>query len=632
MKAKPISETITPDKVNWKFYKMSTLAGTNKPETNITNVVKGRPTIKEPTAEQQNEYMQMLYVAEKWFSSLHELRKRRKRTRDYIRGKQWNDSIPDPEKPNELIKEEAYIMRQGKIPLKQNIMAQLKNNIVGRYRNNQLKPIVISRDKINAEQSEMLTNALHHAHNINSVRELDARNFLEFIISGLPICKVGYRYWKERNIEDIWVQNINPSKFFFNSDITDFRLNDLRTVGELHDLSMDELLSVFAKNDADIELIKSWYSGYGSDRLGLINSRGLSSERLDATDFFIPEDTNKCRLIELWTLKASWRTYVHDYLTGEYYITNKSVKEVMSENEQRVSKAVENGISPEEVPLKVAESKYEQYWYVYFLTPTGKCLFHGETSYKHESHPYAFVAYPLLDGEVYGMFEELIDQQRYINRLVTMMDFMIGASAKGVLLVPEDAIPDDMDLDDIAEEWSKYNGVIKIKSKPGQPLPQQIVSRGSSVGVGELLQIQMKLMQEISGINYAIQGQKAGSNTPSSLYAQEAENSALNSKDVMDTFLYFIKQRDNKMLKVIHQFYDEKRMLLVGNTSYANALKEYDPEQVSDIDAMVEISQTIDTPVFRQVTDEILLNMLEKQLIDLETYLEHSNMPFAKSF
>ena len=40
--------------------------------------------------------------------------------------------------------------------------------------------------------------------------------------------------------------------------------------------------------------------------------------------------------------------------------------------------------------------------------------------------------------------QNIIDQQRYINRLITLIDFIMGASAKGVLVFPENAIPKGM--------------------------------------------------------------------------------------------------------------------------------------------------------------------------------------------
>ena len=39
--------------------------------------------------------------------------------------------------------------------------------------------------------------------------------------------------------------------------------------------------------------------------------------------------------------------------------------------------------------------------------------------------------------------EDIIDQQRHINRLISLIDFIMGSSAKGVLLVPDNVIHED---------------------------------------------------------------------------------------------------------------------------------------------------------------------------------------------
>lgn len=608
--------------------RMSKLAPHKASKRKITNVKDIKPTIR---TEVRDEDVHLLQMAERFYDSLYNARQRRKRIRKYLRGDQYSDFIANPDNPTEQITEETAIRNQGRVPLKQNILVQIKNNIVGRFRSGQMKPIVITRDKDDSVRGEMLSNALSAAHDLNNCKELDVRNFEEFLMSGLPIQKIGYKYWKTRNIQDAFVQNVNPNRIFFNTDISDIRGTDLRVIGEIIDLSMDELLSVFARNKADEEIIRGWYSGYGDDVKGVIDTNGLSATKLDNMSFSLPTETNKCRMIELWYLKSEWRTWAHDYLTGDYYITDKTTDEIAQENARRIEEGMAFGIPLEEIPLIESEPKYEQFWYVKYLDIWGHCFYEGETPYAHEEHPYAFMPYPLIDGEVWGMFDDFIDNQRYINRLINMLDNIIGASAKGVLLVPEEAIPDDMDIDDIADEWSKFNGVIKLKMKPGVPLPQQISANSVNVGITDMLQLQMKLIQEISGVNYAIQGQRAGSSTPASLYAQEAANSAVNSKDVMDSYAAFIKKRDFKLLKVIHQFYGEKRMLAIAGDYYAEVAKEYDPAAVADLDFDVNVSQTIDTPTFRQVIDDVLLRMLEGGMIDIEMYLEHSNMPFAQA-
>ena len=45
-------------------------------------------------------------------------------------------------------------------------------------------------------------------------------------------------------------------------------------------------------------------------------------------------------------------------------------------------------------------------------------------------------------GKIMNFIEQFIDQQRAINRTFTTIDFVRGASAKGLLVVDEDAFLD----------------------------------------------------------------------------------------------------------------------------------------------------------------------------------------------
>ena len=117
-----------------------------------------------------------------------------------------------------------------------------------------------------------------------------------------------------------------------------------------------------------------------------------------------------------------------------------------------------------------------QTWRYRFFSPLGDLLDEGETPYWHGEHPYVLNYTLSIDGEVHAFVEDVIDQQRYINRLITMIDFIMGSSAKGVLLFPEDQIPDGMTIEDIADEWTKYNGIILFRPRPGSPMPQQIAA------------------------------------------------------------------------------------------------------------------------------------------------------------
>jgi len=625
-------ETQNASNINYKLYKMSRLAPAKvKKEVNkIASITDEMPTIKIQSNEEERDNHDLMRVAFDYWSSLRDVRDRSIRTYKYLTSDQWHERINDPLNDGDTITEKENITRRGRPAIQNNIMAQIRNNLVGRFMSNKMKPLVIARGKANTKKSEMMTNALRHVHSLNAMHLLYAQNFDNMAISGLPISKVGYQWMPERNTFDVFIQNINLYNFFFNTDIQDIRHTDLRLVGELLDTTLDEIISVFARNEADKTLIESWYPTTGGLRNGVIDNSGLNKSQIENIDFYQSTDTVKARVIVIWYKKSEWRTRVHDYLTGEDYVSPKSLEEVQQENLRRIADAAVQGIPQEEVPLKEASRIYETFWYCKYLTPNGKCLYEGETPYWHESHPYEFYTYPLINGEVRGAYEDIIEQQRYINRLIIMIDAMMGTLTKGTLLVPEDSIPDDMDIDDFAEEWSKIGGVIMFKAKPGAPLPQQVQSNISNIGAMDMLALQIKLMQEISGINYAIQGQKATAGTPASLYAQEAMNSAVNSKYIMDSYAEFMKRLDYKALKVAHQYYEGERLLAIAGDSYSDTARIYNAADVQGFDFEYELTQSTDTPTFRQITDDILLKFLEMQAIDLETYLEHSTMPFAQ--
>ncbi len=578
-------------------------------------------------SDEVNENMQLLEDCRRFWDSLRDFRTRRLRNRKYYRGDQWSDQIEDPDNEGEYITEETYLKNQGKVPLKQNQIRQLVKNLIGQYRSNPSKSIVVARAREDAQATEMLSNALQAAEHNNMLSELDARIFEEFNLSGSILQKIGYKYFKERNLEDLYVENVNPNRIFFNSDVADIRLHDLRLIGEIIDTTVDDIVSVFAKSKADEEKIRELYAGL-VDRTYL-SDHGLDATRLDNMDFFNPRDSNKARLFEIWRLRGEWRIYAHDPMDGSYNIVPYSLKEISEQNRERVRLGTEQGIPQEEIPLIEAEEKYEQFWYVKFLTPFGHCLYEGETPYKHEEHPYAITLYPLLDGEVWGFVEDIIDQQRYINRLIIQMDFIMSASAKGVLMIPEDIIPDGMTPNDFAREWTRFNGVITYVPKAHGKIPEQISANSTGIGLNEMIALEMNIIQGISGVHDAIQGKSAVSGKPAALYAQEAQNASLNTLDYMSTFRYYKQKRDMKALKVIVQYYNEKRYLAVNGRTINEDTKLYDPELVRDLDFDVVVTQGMDTPVYRQLIDETLFKLLEGQLIDLEMFLEHTSLPFA---
>lgn len=190
-------------------------------------------------------------------------------------------------------------------------------------------------------------------------------------------------------------------------------------------------------------------------------------------------------------------------------------------------------------------------WRYYFLDDNGRVLLSDDSPFPSGGHPYVMKAYPFIDGEIHSFVADCIDQQRYINRLITLNDWIIRASAKGVLLFPENAIPEDLDLEDIAAQWSRYNGVIRYKARTGTPEPRQVSTNSTNVGISELLSVQLKMMEDVSGINAALQGQLNNGSVSGTLYEQQTRHALTGLADIMEGFRAFMKESGLKDIDLL---------------------------------------------------------------------------------
>jgi len=180
-----------------------------------------------------NENLSLLWrCAQDWDAMLY-LRKEHARNLRYKNGDQWCDKVPDPENPGKMIREDALISRSGKIPLKHNYLQQYIRNIHGQLLSSPTQTVVYARSKDDQPLGEMLTNALQSCHQLNKVRKLDINVVEELCLTGLACAKVRFDYWSTKNRTDGKIDLVNINRLFFNKDIEDPRLNDIRRIGEI---------------------------------------------------------------------------------------------------------------------------------------------------------------------------------------------------------------------------------------------------------------------------------------------------------------------------------------------------------------------------------------------------------------
>lgn len=585
------------------------------------------------------ESLEVLEIVDTTWSAGAPFRRQTQRSSRYYKGDQWKDRvvIRHRDGTTETLTEEEYIERQGKPALKQNLIRPLVRNILGQLRLNPYKSTIFARSADGQRAADMMTAALEGVHTMNSKNERDARLFETYLVSGAAIYNTGYKFDSERKMPFPYYRAVDPSRYFQTIAASDVCGEDVDFCGDFFDTSILDIKSMYAKTRKQEQELEEIYGK--STRRDVVSNLQYVSPNTENVSPRISLGTGECRVIRVCRKEGHWDLAVHDYSNASWETynlkTHPNIKaEIEAEIRRRKQMAKEVGVDYEDGSNRLLieyEEKYVTSWVYYHLSPWGHILWTQDSPYEHNSHSYVVKYYPLFEGQAYGMVYDLIDQQKAINRNYIMHDFITSAAAKGVLLVPEEAIPDDMDLEDIADEWSRYNGVIKYRAKDGVKQPEQIVARNFNVGQFDMINLQMKLMNDIGGVHDAMQGKSLGTGTPSSLYQQAVFNSQTNILDYMESFAWLLMQRDYKMVQIIKQFYTEPMYLQSGSKSLPEGARFYDPAVVRNYDFYNEITKGNDTPVARLYLDTLLLKMLLQGLITLEMYLEESSAPFSES-
>lgn len=515
----------------------------------------------------------VLIRAQGCYQALSRFRTERERNKRYNYGDQWGDTI---DVDGQLMTEEQYIRSQGSEPLKNNLIRRLVRNVIGVYRAQAAEPKCTPRNTAEGECAEIVNELLRHNADINRLSAVNARSLEDFLIGGL----IAQRKWYgERNGRlDCWTDYVPPRNFFVDSGMRDFHSWDCACIGEVHDISFADLCRNFSQCEADCTALAKIY-GMAADRSAVAECWGnFGFDYSPSFSFLLPSQPGRCRVIEAW------------------------VKECLP--------CTEDGTW-----------RLEEKWRFYFLTPFGDVLAEGDTPYAHGSHPYVMKAYPMIDGEIHAFVSDVIDQQRYTNRLITLYDWMARASAKGVLLVPEDCLPRGGNLRDFAATWSKLNGVLAYRPSNSGEAPRQVNGNVSNMGISELLNMQLKFFEDISGVHGALEGRLDNSGMSAELYGQQTQNATTALLDVLSAFSEFLRDAAYKDVSNMLQYYTRSDMERIAGRSVDLHNAAFDLSIASPTTAASQSKST----------NELLIEIWKSGQITLEQMLSAGNFPFAES-
>lgn len=570
------------------------------------------------------------------WNNLEAVRITRDRAKRYCYGDQWGDTVRVYKNGYYYdMTEREYLKRKGSVPLSNNVMVSILNTLVGMYAKQGTEPVCFARTRSSQSLSDMMSATMQCNWQNTQMEDLLKHALEDYLIGGVMVCRETYED-RTQEIEDSWTDYIEPNYVFWEGG-SDPRHLDLSLIGVLHDESVNDLYKKFAREEYGLSI----------DDLNRIfdidpdNSQTEGTMHNDTNDlsnisFDIPSKRGHyVRVIEAWTTETKYRYQCYDPIA-----TNESdayfriecddkvlIAELNAKNVERKKQYDLMGVQPEDRAYITAKKVADKYWYYTFMAPDGTVLCRGETPYDFKSHPFSVKFYPYVNGEIHPFMGNVIDQQRYINRLIIMNDMAIRSSAKGVWLIPTQVL-DGMTLEEFAEQATEYDGMIFYTPKATLPnsRPDIITSNAVNLGTNELLQMELNLMREVSNVSGALQGKTPTAGTSASRYAQESQNASTSLYSILKDMESFTECVAQKKCMMIKQYYDNGRPIFNRDNTYP---MEYDRLAARDIMFKISIKNAAATASYQNNINDKLDRLLEMGAINIVQYLQNLNEPFA---
>ena len=304
------------------------------------------PTKKSVRERNQEDLDALEQFANDWHS-LEGMRRKMRRSEMYAWGDQWGDLVRDPD-TGQMITEGELIKKNGKVPLKNNMIAPIWNNIEGQCRTAQVKPVCVVRDQREAKLGEMVSIAVEYVHDINETGELDVATLKSNATAGVMAQRVEYGVNPRNGKQDVWLYPVDPKRLFFDTSVEDPRMWDMTRVGELYDMTLEDVIATFGKFVPEQEL-RSIYGEGGN----YLDSNALNGDKLNNLNFYTPAQPNMCRVILGWRLENRTESiFWQDYEKGSYGYAKHSEKHLIDEeNERRRQYYTAQGVAEEDIPL-----------------------------------------------------------------------------------------------------------------------------------------------------------------------------------------------------------------------------------------------------------------------------------------
>lgn len=576
---------------------------------------------------------ELLAMCEQSWMNLDDFRQQRARILRYVFGNQWGDYI---NYHGCHITEEQYMLMKHNIPLKNNIMVSLWMSVVGIHAKQETEPVCYARSANSKQLSDMMSSALQTNWQNTYMPDMLDVVFAEYLISGAAFAHESYE--EREQLHDSYTDYANPYYMFWNAG-SDPVHRDVSLIGCLHDITPEELYFRFAKPrygltiDRLNELYHLGQNAATSQRLNVSTSQN-DTNAYENISFNNPSTPGCVRVIEVWRQEVKPRYQCHDPLAvtqvdAFFRVEKRDLHHVREENVKRKRLYEEQQVPPEKRAYITAEEIVDKYWHFSFLTPDGYVLADGESPYDFKSHPFSMSLFPYVNGEIHPFMGFFTDQQRFINRLVAINDMAVRSAVKGMKFLPLSLKPDGMTIEEYANQTTEFDSVVvydDTKAARTGAKPEFFTHSAFNIGANEMLQTQLNMIHEVSGVSGALQGKTPTSGTSAARYQMETQNATTTIYPLIKRFTSFKERLALKKVINMQQFYEDGRDITKRNADHQEF---FNRPSARNIQFQVSIKESMSTAAYAQLGNDFLDRLFDKGALPPELYIKHYDAPMV---
>ncbi|MCL1867591.1 MAG: hypothetical protein FWF72_01395, partial [Paludibacter sp.] len=568
------------------------------------------------------------------WNSLQTLREDIRRNEEFVYGDQHSDKTPVYFKDSagrlrikDRITERRAYEQQGLNPPQYNIIRNIIRTVVGNWLNNKTLPVCIAQKDNGQQQSEILTTTLHAVLRKNEYHKFTASQLVQLMISAFAAADVT---WANRGGDaDVYFDAINIFNIFIDNTMTDNRFKDCALSGYFIDKSIGDVVSMFSDGSpARAAKIRALYSDVQRERT--MNWVETFTDKRQEKDFFLQDNESYglARIFKIWNVEEREGYEIHDRYKGTYYFDIESTEaELIAENERRMAEQSALGIALEDMLLLDYNWNVQNITKLYYLTPYGDVLFEKENPYWHGQPSIVFEIYEFFIGKIYPFIKDCIDAQKQVNQTAAITQLLIKYSAKNLLFMPRQAMGDNP-REYYENALTSYNAVVDYEAKEsGFPTPNFVSTIQQAFAPLNMITMYLNLAEKVSGVYGALQGQPPTAGTPAMMYAQQSQNSVTSLNGVYDAINGFARRMCKMIVQLIQQYYEDNRYIF---DQARGKMQKYTREAVKNIDFEISIAENTNTPAYRLMINETLMNMIQLPFEQMEMALDVGEFPFKE--